>query len=300
MEANILSYEQLLTAGHTEASINDLLERAQLVRLRRGWYAQSGAGQDATSAVKAGAFLGCLSGCKAHGLWVPPFEAVHAVYGRGRKPLKRPGIALHRYAAPAPASPVWPLEDCLAQVIQRHDMETSLIVVESAVEKQVICQEEAESMVRATPHGDLRRYLARARSGSETRVRLFFQRRGVPVEALAHIRDVGEVDLRVGSRLIVECDSAAHHTSVEDRYTDGTRDLNSHLAYYDRIRLGYQQIWDEWNATQIGLSQVLKQRRHISRQRESRARTPRGKERARRLGLPPPAHALINDIRLER
>lgn len=298
MESNIFTYEQLLAAGQTPSSIREALEQESLVRLRRGWYAREGASREVMSALKAGAYLGCLSGCKYHGLWVPSHTGVHAVYGSGRKPRARPGVTLHRFGAPAPASPVWPLEDCLAQVIRRHDVETSLIVVESAVEKRFITQDEAESFLKRTPHGDLRRYLARARSGSETRVRLFFQLRGVPVKSLVVIKGVGEVDLRVGSRLIVECDSEAHHTSEAARYTDATRDLNSHLSYYDRIRLAYRQIWHHWPATQVGLSAVLKQRRHLYRKRPSSAVTPRGLTRAQRLGLP--LLPLVNDIELEK
>lgn len=286
MEHNIFRFEELQTLGHTSASVRDLVETGQLTRLRRGWYAQLGAGRDAVAAIKAGAHLGCLSGCKAHGLWVPPFEGVHAVYGRGRKPGGRPGIVLHRTEAPAPTSAVWPLLDCLMQVIKRHDLETCLIVVESAVERRLIGHEEAGALVRRTPHGDLRRYLARARSGSETRVRLFFQMRGVQVQSLVPIPTIGEVDMKVGSRLLVECDSEAHHTSLRDRFNDGTRDLNAHLGRYDHIRLSYRQIWDDWPATQAALSQVLKQRRHLYRPRHSTATTPRGMARARHLGLP--------------
>lgn len=286
MDPNILTYEQLLEAGYTRASIDDALERGVLQRLRRGWYAQLGALPDAISAVRAGCYLGCLSGCRAHGLWVPSLHQVHAVYPRGARTKAIPGVVLHPHQSAAPPTAVWPLEDCLEQVIRNHDVESALIVVESAVDKGLIIQDEAEAMVRATRHGDLRRYLSYAKSGSETRVRLFFQQRRVPVRSLVQIPGVGEVDLLVGDRLIVECDSEAHHTSMANRFVDGNRDLNAHLDHYQRIRLGYLQIWTDWAATKVGLESTIRQRRHIARQRVSSAQTERGRARARALGLP--------------
>lgn len=277
MEANIFTYEQLRTAGMDRKMINDLIERGVVERIGKGWYAQAGARTDAVSAIRAGARLGCLSGCRAHGLWVPWTDQIHAVFGRGVRAVQQPGMVLHRHDAPQPSTPIWPLEDCLEQVIYRHDLETSLIVVESAVDKRLLNQYEAEAMVAKTPHGDLRRYLSRARSGSETRVRLFFQLRGVRVVALPVIPGVGEVDMKVGDRLLIECDSEAHHTSKADRLVDATRDINTHLKRYDRIRLAYDQIWRHWGSTRAGLSAILRQRRHLYRQRPSSAVTPRGK-----------------------
>lgn len=286
MDPNIFTYEQLLDAGHTRASVDDALERGAVQRLRRGWYAQLGALPDAVAAMRAGCHLGCLSGCRAHGLWVPPLHQVHAVYPRGARARAAAGVVLHPYQASAPPTAVWPVEDCLLQVIRNHDMESALIVLESAVDKGLVAQVEAESMVRATRHGDLRRHLARAKSGSETRVRLFFQQRRVPVRSLVQIPGVGEVDLLVGDRLIVECDSEAHHTSMANRFVDGNRDLNAHLDHYHRIRLGYLQIWTDWAATKVGLESAIRQRRHIARRRVSSAQTERGRARARALGLP--------------
>ncbi|GAA4895737.1 type IV toxin-antitoxin system AbiEi family antitoxin domain-containing protein [Tessaracoccus lubricantis] len=281
MDPNILTYEQLLEAGYTRASIDDALEREVLQRLRRGWYAQLGALPDAVAAMRAGCHLGCLSGCRAHGLWVPAFHQVHAVYPRGAKPKRIPGVVFHHYRATPPPAAVWPLEDCLAQVVRNHDVESALVVVESAVNKGFITQDEAEAMVRSSRHGDLRRYLSQAKSGSETRARLFFQQRRVPVRSLVQIPGVGEVDLLVGDRLIVECDSEAHHTSMANRFVDGNRDLNAHLDRYQRIRLSYGQIWESWAGTQVGLAAVIKQRRHTHRPRPSAARTERGRARAR-------------------
>ena len=281
VEQTIFSTDELFARGLGPKEIRAMIGRGVLTRLRKGWYADLGAADsDAAVALKAGAHLGCLSGCKAHGIWVPPSSGVHAAYGRGASTKARTGLVLHPYKAKQPRTAIWPVEDCLAQVIERHDAETILIVVESAVSAKVIPHEMAEQMLKQTPIGDLTRWLSRARSGSETRVRLFFQRRHVPVHPLATVLGVGEVDMVVGDRLLVECDSERHHGSPEAQLNDSLRDLNGHLLDYQRIRLTYDQIWHDWAATQVSLSAVLRKRRHIHRLRPSRATTPEGRSRA--------------------
>ncbi|GAA4893921.1 hypothetical protein GCM10025789_08920 [Tessaracoccus lubricantis] len=283
MDANIFTLDDLHAMGLRRADIEDRLADGKLIRLRRGWYAADGANANVVAALRTGAHLGCLSGCEAHGLWVPKHQGIHAAYGRGTTPRSKTGLILHPYKAKQPGSAIWPVEDCLAQVIERHDVETILVVVESGVDKKLITQDMAEAMVKSTPHGDLRRWLGVARSGSETRVRLFFQRRNVPVRPLVNVPGVGEVDLLVGDHLLFECDSRRFHGSPEQQEVDSVRDLNAGMADYRYIRLTTKQIWTGWDETQVGLSAVLRKRRHIHRVRPSTAKTEAGRARARLL-----------------
>lgn len=72
---------------------------------------------------------------------------------------------------------------------------------------------------------------------------------------------IGDVDLVVGDRLIVECDSDAHHRSKEEHQNDRRRDLEARMQGFDTIRLTYHQIWTDWEATQAVLLRVIRERK---------------------------------------
>ena len=84
----------------------------------------------------------------------------------------------------------------------------------------------------------------------------------IGVRAQAEIDGVGIVDLLVGDRLIIECDSQAHHgeTNYEN---DRRRDLAARDLGFTTLRLSYQQIWKHWKATQQSLTQEIRTRRHL-------------------------------------
>ncbi|MEZ5085910.1 MAG: DUF559 domain-containing protein [Tessaracoccus sp.] len=109
------------------------------------------------------------------------------------------------------------------------------------------------------------RFLSEAESGSETRVRLFFQQRNVPVRPQAWLEGIDRVDLVVGDRLIVESDSAAYHRSIEDYENDRRRDLAARMQGFETVRLSYHQIWRDWEATRSSLLRLLQARKHIRR-----------------------------------
>lgn len=113
----------------------------------------------------------------------------------------------------------------------------------------------------------LHKYLVYAESGSETRVRLFLQMRRIPVRIQVKISGMeGRVDLVVGDRLVIECDSHKHHSTPEDQLRDRKRDLALRALGYENIRLAYPQIWGlEWEETMQHILNEVRKRRHILR-----------------------------------
>src|SRR5690606_25919148 len=101
-----------------------------------------------------------------------------------------------------------------------------------------------------------------AQSGSETRLRVFFQRRNVPVATQVPIPGVGHVDLLVGQSLIVEADSQAHHSRPRNVAADRERDLTGRQLGFRSLRLSYEQIWHTWERTQRALATELRLRHH--------------------------------------
>lgn len=263
----VRSVECLREQGLGWRQIESYVEMGTLKRICRGWYALPQADEQVVRAIRMGGRLGCMSGCRFYGLWVPHLSDLHSTYGEGRRPRSAPGIQLHPYSGPMTREPLWPLAACLQQAAHRHDSETALIVMESAANLGLIDRAGLRDVIAALPRGRQRvtRFLSVAESGSETRVRLFLQRRRFAVRPQVVIPGVGRVDLLVGGVLIIECDSDEHHRSREQHHDDRRRDLAALDLGYRTIRLTYHQIWFDWEATQTSLLAELRRRRHIPR-----------------------------------
>lgn len=254
-----------LTTKLSEYQVRRLVAAGHLVKVGRGWYASPLAPEKLVAAVRAGGRLGCLSGCELHGLWVPPQGGVHVTFQRQLPALPSPGVVGHRDRGTSQKTALRPLLDCLTDVVRHHDAETALIVLDSAINRGCITEADAVNLVMECPkytHPVLRYLDGRADSGTETRVRYFFQRRRVPVQPQAYIPGVGRVDLLVGRSLMIECDSRAHHTGEENYARDRGRDLlligdGNHV-----LRLSYEQVFYQWPRTQSILVRILAARVH--------------------------------------
>lgn len=257
---------QLAQLGIADAQLTELLRQGRLRRIRRGWFAQASTPEAAVRAVQLGGRLGCLSACQAHGLWVPHHTELHVALNPGaRAPSPHPaGVAFHRLGK-ACGEAVLPVVVAVAQVLHRHDEETGLIVLESAVNRGLIHDADARHLLATVPlraRRTAQHFSPLAESGSETRLRLFFQRIGVPVEPQALIPGVGRVDLLVGRSWILEADSQAYHSSSRQVATDRSRDLQSRIGGYVSDRLSYEQIWFTWEHTQQWLLDMVRTRKH--------------------------------------
>lgn len=246
------SYRDLRNRGCSRRHIERLMREGKLRRVVKGWYASVDADPSVVNALLTRARLGCLSGCKFHGLWVPPHAGLHVVYGDGPKPKPRRGTFIHHAQSPLPRVPVWPLDDCLTQVIRNHGTETSLIVLESAIHRGRLPQYDGTAGldIPTKKRALLQKHLSVAESGSETRVRYFLQRQRISVCPQVSIPAVGRVDMLVGRKLIIECDGEAYHSSSMAFENDRRRDIEAGNAGYRTLRLSYRQIWNGWQSTQ--------------------------------------------------
>lgn len=265
----VMSVAELRAAGYDAKARRELTAAGQLRRIRRGWLAMPAASADAVRAIELGGRLGCVSGCRAHGLWVPPISSIHIMLNPGAAVPRAGNVELHRLKE-ACHSAVAPVDECLSHVLHRHHPETGLVVLESALELGRLELAEARGLIASAPstkQGPLRLLRPGAGSGSETRVRLFFQQRRVPVSTQVPIAGLGRVDMVVGRSLIVECDSHAHHSSPAQQEEDRRRDLAARELGYAVIRLSYSQVWHTWGQTKRLLSAELGTRAHRRRPR---------------------------------
>lgn len=263
-DCGVYRFSDLLDLGMTRRAIARQMREGKLRRIIRGWYATPSAKPEVVSAVSAGGQLGCLSACEHYGLWIPPGHnrQVHVVRSRTRKNRKSGSAHLHVVPRDSRGA-IATLREALRHVLRFHDAETALIVLESAVEKRLITYDQGWELIRSLPkyrQKPLRFFTRGAQSGSETRVRLFFQNLKVPVKIQEWIRDVGRVDLLVGRSWVIECDSKAHHTLTNDYHRDCDRDIYCALGDMFTNRLSYQHIWFDWGVTKLHLQALMTKR----------------------------------------
>lgn len=256
-------YSRAELAHVSPKELEAALADGRLRRLRRDWFATPNASTEAAFAISLGGRIGCLSGCALHGLWTPPGVGTHVIVPDGqRRPCNRE-LTIHRARGSIPPAAVYPVVDCVRQALTHHDAESALMVLESAACQGHITPTDALCLINEAPRRrqtTLHMFDPRSQSGTETRVRLFLQRRRVLVTAQVWIPGVGRVDLLVGRSLIIECDSHAHHSDYRE---DRRRDLVARSLGYQVLRLSYDQIMYSWDATANVIAQVLATGKHL-------------------------------------
>ena len=256
-----VTYRQLLENGWSRHAILTALSRGSLRRLTRGWYEFGASSSDELVAVQKGVRLGCLTALRGYGVWVPPTEHPHVIVPRWAAAC---GPGTHH---PHPRDATWPrdvltygIEDCLRQATRFHDVETALMVLESACHLKLVPERVAREIIdECSPRHakQLERFEPLSESGTETRVRLFLVRLGYDVTPQERLAEIGRVDLLVGKSLVIECDSHAHHTGEVAYQRDRRRDLRASACGYRVIRLTWEQVFLDWENTKALLREVL-------------------------------------------
>ncbi|WP_292688325.1 MULTISPECIES: DUF559 domain-containing protein [unclassified Microbacterium] len=117
--------------------------------------------------------------------------------------------------------------DALRQSVICQNPRAAIATIDSALHLGVIPHDDLDELFAALPrrHRRLRRLLdSRAESGAESLMRLILRTIGCRFDVQVSIDGVGRVDFLIDGWLIVECDSAAFHSSWEDQKRDRRRD----------------------------------------------------------------------------
>ena len=103
----------------------------------------------------------------------------------------------------------------------------------------------------------LREADARADSGIETIVRFLLRARGLRVEPLVDLQRIGEVDLLVEGRPIVECDGREFHDGADAFERGRGRDLSATRARYRVLRVTWHQVLFRWEEVEAAVFAAL-------------------------------------------
>ena len=268
----------LLSAGYTDRRIRKALRSGQVTKLRRYWYGTNATPIDVAGALRREHRLTCVSALALHGAFVVETPGPHEVGRQCRCTTSDSPILHPRLRAWPDDEPVMPVRQALDHMCRCLSAEGAAITLESALNKKLITTDDLSEILVGLPH---RKRLAigtpdgRAMSGPETRVRRFFERRGVRVTPQFPLPGGGYADMLVGELLLVECDSRTHHTDSRAFASDRRRDQRNVLLGYTVVRLTYHDVMEDWVSTQEFLLTLLRRGAH----RKPRTQRGRGSTR---------------------
>lgn len=249
--------------GVTDYALRCARERGMIFSVCRGWVALRGADRMLVAAARRGVVLSCVTLAERKGLWVMSDPLPH---------LAAPPTSGHASAARGVvhwSRPVFPrdpdrCEDTLANALvllstcQSH--ETALATWESALRQRLV---DPGLLARVPLPRAARQLLAEARpfadSGTES---IFFTRLAWLAEPITpQVWILGHrVDFLIGDRLAVQIDGG-HHVDRQ-RTSDIAHDALLKLHGYHVIRIGYEQLMNQWPEVQRVILAAVGQRLH--------------------------------------
>jgi len=267
----IWTYRDLRTAGVNRREIAARLESGTLRRCAPGWYAEAGAPADVTSALRRGNRLTCVPALKHYGVWVVHSSGLHEI---GRRSTSAPLVPasddspVHthgRLEAWPDDEPIMPLLVALEHASACVPVEDLAIMLDSVANRGLAHPDDLEGLLLRLPqkvHRAIGRIEKRAESGTETRVRRHLQKLRVKLGVQVRIAGVGRVDLLVGEKLIIECDSRQFHTGDDTYHEDRRRDREAVLRGYVVVRLTWRDVMLDWESTSTYLTELVRHEIH--------------------------------------
>lgn len=261
--------------SHVDAMIAD----GTLLRLGSTWLGTEATPSWLRPVLRGGLRLTCVDALVLEGVQVPVTQGVHVVGRRGSRTVLPSGAVDHLGVRTWPdAEPALPLRPALIHASRCLAPRDLGIVLDSVAHLGLLGAGEIEEVLGALP-GRIRRAIGavepRAESATESRVVRDLRHHGVKVRPQWEVPGVGRTDMLVGERLIIECDSVAHHTALPRYASDRRRDRLLVSEGYVVIRLTWEDVMLRWPETWEFLLALLRRGVH---------RAPRGPRRTHSEG----------------
>lgn len=242
---------ELRGRGVSRAELSRAVRAGEVVRPRQGVYALANTAEEWLHAASHGGTIGCATAAAAHGLWVLELPSTPHVW-MGTVGTPRTGCddcVRHwdegrvRVGEPAPVA------NALRQMAACCGEEAFFAALESALRHSLLSPGGLAWLRRHLPVA--MRWLvgfarADADSGLESLIRLRLHRIGISVRTQVLVPAVGEVDLVIGERLIIEADGRENHEREKERAKDLRRDAVAASAGYTTLRFTYALVIGDW------------------------------------------------------
>ena len=250
--------------------------RGELSRPRRGVYALPELDADIRLAAAVGGRIAGVSALRHHGLWVPPdarsvlhVEVADDVDERPAAAQGRPVLVHWLAAGSRPRFGVAPLEATLARVANDLPLPFAVAVLDSALRATSLTPVELQFLAAGwRPKARAAAALAdeRSESGTESVLRVLLREAGIHAtpQAPLPIGDFARADLLVGDRLLIECDSEAHHAEPANRRADLRRDESLIALGFIVYRPDYRQVFDDPTGVVATVAAIVARGDHLS------------------------------------
>ncbi|WAB83680.1 DUF559 domain-containing protein [Microcella daejeonensis] len=227
-------------------------ERGLVLRVRAGVYAMPELHDDLLRAARVGGRVAGLSALEHHGLWVPPraTATLHVEVGdsmRIRRTAGGSSVSVHWMPATTrPRFTVAPLDAVLAGAATELPRPHAVAVLDSVLRRTPLTALDLRFLSQHwRPGARAAAALAdgRAESGTESIIRVVLRGAGIHAtpQARLPISDLARADLLIGDRLVIECDSEAHHSDPASRRADLERDALLMSLGFIVLRIDYQR-----------------------------------------------------------
>ena len=275
----------LRARGVTARRLREAVQSGEVIKVRRGLYVSPETPDAVRHAAEHGGVPACADAAALLGLWLlkRPGQCIwmgrageaHAIedecHVHWTDAVGLAGGAL-QFGHPPPVAAV------LLQLAECGDDETFFAAYESALRQSLISPAGSAWLWHRMPVS--RRWLlaiARtdADSGLESLVRLRLHLLGIRVRTQVQISGVGEVDIVIGERLLIECDGRENHEREAQRHKDLMRDAAAAALGYETLRFDYAMIVHDWAKVEAAILAKLEAGAH---------RHPRSVTRSRRSG----------------
>lgn len=262
MRHGLHSSRDLREAGLSRGDVNSALERGDLRRVRRGWYADATASTALATAARVGGRLTCTSALAQHGVWTLPAAQTHVRVADGNAVRRTSGCVLH-WSDERVGPGLDDVAAALKVAATCADLRSLVVMVDSIAHLRLLSASEIRGALDA-PRG--RRALAlhdpTAESGIETLIRLALRARNVRLRSQVTIPGVGRVDLLIGDRLVVELDGREWHGAGEHFERDRARDRELVRRGFVVIRATYRQVIGELDVVVGAILDVVRREEH--------------------------------------
>ncbi len=262
--------------GVRERELTRAVRAGEIVRLRQGVYALPNVPSAFRHAVEHGGVPACAEAARLHGLWVLQGADDHVWMGTAggphggctaeASPGETPACRVHWDDGAAITGELPPVHNVLLQLSQCESEETFFAAYESALRLSKISPAGIAWLWRHIvvssrwlldiAHSD-------ADSGLESIVRLRLHRLGIRVRTQVGVPGVGEVDIVIGDRLLIECDGRENHERETQRHKDLIRDAAAAALGYETLRFDYALIVHDWPRVEAAIVAKVRDGAHL-------------------------------------
>lgn len=270
----VVHIARLIERGVARGSVLRAARQGLVCAVRPGIYAVPDAPGELVRAARVGGRLAGSSALGLSGVWMPPAHGLDVEVSRSASRLRHPDVS-GRMLPDTGVRIFWasenrrlrdglgvvPLTTAVTQMLGTEPELFAVAMLDSVLRRTGLSEFDLLALAETVPQA---RHLIglvdrRAESGSESVVRALLARAGIPARPQVPIpfTDLERFDLLVGDRLVIECDSDAHHSSREQRLRDLSRDARAAALGFVVLRFDYSQIMFEPEAVLASVQGVV-------------------------------------------